>query len=543
MSIWKYIRLYWKINVLLLLIDIAGSLFVTIFSLGIADIMTALVNRSFTTILYWFIALAVICVAWGLQIFLHDKVYAISVQKMDMAIRNDICLLLEDVEYTSFHNENPSVYVSWLTNDISTINDYGFDCLELAISQAITVAMSAFAIFKFHYSLVLSTLLLLVIMYLVPKIFTKKMSANALSTTKTNESATKTISDFLSGFDELFMLNTPYLLHRAVKRSSEKLSQAKIRQATTSGMMHGSSNLTSFLSQVLIMAQSCVLFIMGLTSIGAISAARDFSSIIFSSTTGFFANLMEVRTTKPIFEKYSKLAYELEDSAAKVNISELSQSLSFNHVDFNYGNKTVLSDCSFSIKTRHKYVLSGESGSGKSTLFNLILKTLMPVSGQINYDGIPYSEISSRSVRNQIIYINQKPHIFNESIRFNITLDRDISKERLDYAIQASGLDALLDDLPEGLNTIINENGTDLSGGQVQRIAIARGLIQEKKIWLIDEATSALDPQSKADIENRLVSLPDVTMLMICHHITNILKKSVDGELHLTNKEIQVVDS
>mgnify|MGYP001211620991 CR=1 FL=1 len=141
MNIWRYIKKQWKLNTLVVTLDIINSLCVTLFSVGIADVLTAIVQHDVVRVVNWFIVLIIISIVWAVQYFLHDRVYALAVQRMDMDIRQDISLLLEGVNYNYFHSQSSSVYVSWLTNDISTINDYGFDCLELAITQALMVLM------------------------------------------------------------------------------------------------------------------------------------------------------------------------------------------------------------------------------------------------------------------------------------------------------------------------------------------------------------------------------------------------------------------
>lgn len=125
------------------------------------------------------------------------------------------------------------MYVSWLTNDTNTINEYGFECLELAITQAITIVMSITVIVSFHYSLIVTILILLVIMYFVPKLFSKVMNQTSLGVSKAAETATKKISDFFAGFDDLLVMNLKNHIVEAINQSSSILKKAKGKQATS----------------------------------------------------------------------------------------------------------------------------------------------------------------------------------------------------------------------------------------------------------------------------------------------------------------------
>lgn len=166
-----------------------------------------------------------VSILWSAEIFMHKRCFTIAMQKMDADIRKDITIYLVDSGYTTFHKNNPSVYVSWLTNDINTINEYGFECLEMAIAQAITIVMSIATIISFHYSLIITILVLFVIMYFVPKLFSKVMNRASLKASKAAETATRKISDFLAGFDDLLVMNLKKHIVEAINQSSSILKK------------------------------------------------------------------------------------------------------------------------------------------------------------------------------------------------------------------------------------------------------------------------------------------------------------------------------
>lgn len=362
LGIWKYVKKEWRLNTIVLLIDVVGATCTTLFGLGAANILTAVVKRQLSIVLIWFAILAATSLVWAVQIVLHERMLTSAIQKMDADIRDDMTERLIAAGCAGFHQHNPSVYISWMANDIGTINDYGFFCLEMAALQAITIAMSIATIVHFHYSMIATIVVLLVIMYFVPKAFTKKMNQAALSATKTAETATKIISDFLSGFDDLLMLNLQKQITTAVNHASTTLREARVKQATANGTMMGASNLSSLLSQTVVRAQAVLLYLWKLAPIGGISAASYFSATIFSSTTGMLANLMEVKTTKPVFEKYMALIPEATIAPQdQIDITDQPAAIKFEHVDFRYESSLILDDCSFELPAGRKLILVGDS--------------------------------------------------------------------------------------------------------------------------------------------------------------------------------------
>jgi ATP-binding cassette subfamily C protein len=179
----------------------------------------------------------------------------------------------------------------------------------------------------------------------------------------------------------------------------------------------------------------------------------------------------------------------------------LSVGCELRNVSFSYGRGPVLTDVSLQIPAGRITTLVGESGSGKTTIADLLLGLYAPDSGTVSIDGVDLRDLDIKQWRSMIGYVPQEIILFNDTILANVRLgDQDIDESRVRAALEAAGLGALLDELPEGLQTQIGERGFKLSGGQRQRIALARALVHQPKLLILDEATSALDPTTEAEI-------------------------------------------
>ncbi|MFT8346194.1 thiol reductant ABC exporter subunit CydD [Gluconobacter oxydans] len=196
-------------------------------------------------------------------------------------------------------------------------------------------------------------------------------------------------------------------------------------------------------------------------------------------------------------------------------------SVTAEHVSFAWDEQrgTVIHDVSFVLPAGATLILEGASGAGKSTLLELLLGFVSPSQGRILFDGQDMQSLSPRQISSRISWIGQKPVLFAGTIRENILFARpDASAEDLNRAVSAAAVDQYLSSLPDGLETRIGEGGFGLSGGQAQRIAIARAYLKDAPLLLLDEPTSHLDPKTEAEI---LVSLKDLAKgrtVILCSH-------------------------
>jgi ATP-binding cassette subfamily C protein len=193
------------------------------------------------------------------------------------------------------------------------------------------------------------------------------------------------------------------------------------------------------------------------------------------------------------------------------------------NVCFSYGETPVLNGVSLKIRPGEKVALVGASGGGKSTLVQVILGLYPPNSGTVNFDGVPMTEIGMEVVRSHVATVLQHPALFNDTVRMNLTLGRELSDEQLWQALEVAQLADTVRELPNGLDTIVGRQGVRLSGGQRQRLAIARMILSDPQVVILDEATSALDAETEAKLHDALREfLKNRTTLIIAHRLSAV---------------------
>lgn len=238
---------------------------------------------------------------------------------------------------------------------------------------------------------------------------------------------------------------------------------------------------------------------------------------------------MKIIGTKDMLDTVMESSELMEEEYPTVT-----QHIEFSDVSFAYGSKQIFNQLNFKFDTGGKYALVGKSGSGKSTLLKLLLGRLRPTEGHILIDKEPYIPEVDVNFLNQIGYITQSLFIFSESIRYNICLGKDYTDEEIWEVLEKVKLADVVAELPQGLDEVVGEFGTDLSGGEKQRLALARILIRKHSILLLDEATSAIDVTTSKVIEQEILDNPNVTVIMITHHLQEDIKPFLTKIINLS---------
>jgi ATP-binding cassette subfamily C protein len=219
------------------------------------------------------------------------------------------------------------------------------------------------------------------------------------------------------------------------------------------------------------------------------------------------------------------LQLQKEPQGTQLISKEQNIQISLNQVCFAYtSDKNVLSQIDLDIQAQSKIALIGASGSGKTTLAQLIAGFYHKTSGDIFYNTINSDEVNKSSLRSAIFLVLQMPILFNNTLRFNLTMgDENITDETINHAIKIAQLQDVIQTLPQKLDSLVGKNGIRLSGGQRQRLSIARMIIANPRVVIFDESTSALDVHTETKLFLALESfLKDKTVITIAHRLSTV---------------------
>ncbi len=265
-------------------------------------------------------------------------------------------------------------------------------------------------------------------------------------------------------------------------------------------------------------------------------------------------NLTQLRSSLPYLTKVvdiislekqlgESLTPDFETSAPRIDFSK---AIKLENVSFHYpeANAAALQNVDFSIQPGKMLGLVGFSGAGKSTLVNIISGLIPPGSGHICVDGVPITKDNCRSWLQHIGYVAQSPYLLDASLAENVALSRwgeSIDRERVLECCRMAALD-FVEELDDGIDTVLGERGVRLSGGQAQRVAIARALYSEPELIIFDEATSSLDMKNEKSIHETILSLREkVTMVIVAHRLSTV--ETCDAVIWLDKGRVRMAGS
>ncbi|CSI01502.1 Lipid A export ATP-binding/permease MsbA [Vibrio cholerae] len=282
------------------------------------------------------------------------------------------------------------------------------------------------------------------------------------------------------------------------------------------------------------LALFAVLFLASVDSIRAELTPGTFT-VVFSAMFGLMRPLKALTSVTSEFQRgmaacqtlFGLMDLETERDNGKYEAERVNGEVDVKDVTFTYQGKEkpALSHVSFSIPQGKTVALVGRSGSGKSTIANLFTRFYDVDSGSICLDGHDVRDYKLTNLRRHFALVSQNVHLFNDTIANNIAYaaEGEYTREQIEQAARQAHAMEFIENMPQGLDTVIGENGTSLSGGQRQRVAIARALLRDAPVLILDEATSALDTESERAIQAALDELQkNKTVLVIAHRLSTI---------------------
>lgn len=444
---------------------------------------------------------------------------------------------------SSFRDESAAGYLSALTNDAASIETNYLAQMLAMITKAVTFVGALLLMCR--YSLLMTAIAAgLTVLPLIASLLTgNRLQAVESRVSERNGEFTAALSDCLAGFTVVKNFKAERELFRLFAQSNKALEHEKFtgrRIKTLVGMIGA---VTGIFAQLGVFIAGVYLSMKGGSMTpGAVVLFVNLMNFIISPIAEL-PGLLACR--KAALGLVDKLAAALERSSSREGsetLNRLEHGIRLENVSFAYEpGKTVLHGINAEFEAGRAYALVGGSGSGKSTLLSLLMAAETNYSGHILADGIELSDISTESLYGTMAAIQQNVFVFNASIKDNVSMFRDFPKTEMDEAIARAHLGALIRE--RGEDYLCGENGSGLSGGEKQRISIARSLLKKSSVLLADEVTAALDAQTAHRVSNDILDLQGITRIVVTHTLEESLLRRYDKIFVLRGGRIEEAGS
>ena len=452
--------------------------------------------------------------------------------------RDDVFSGLIKQDVGKFNSVNSADYISMLTNDIQLVDENYLAPFVFAIANAAKLILAVGLMIYLDPLVTATVIVCIILLIVIPNFFSPGIQKRQTALSQNLSLFTIKIKDVFSGFEIVKSYQMDQHVRDSFNVENQALYKSKLKLGYIFAAMSSVSMLLGILSQFGTLILSAYLIIQGRLSAGALVAIVQTSGQIINPIQGLSSNIPMIKGSKAVINRLMAFA-NLANNSEGEKVATFTNDLSLKNVSYTYPDQEVaaIEQLNFDFKKNQKYALVGKSGCGKTTLVKALIGHLHGYQGQVLYDEDELLELTSESFGKISTIVHQNVYMFDETIEENITLHKTYNEAVVNTAVLDSGVELFLND-DKPLQTPVGENGANLSGGQKQRIAIARALIQNKPLLILDEGTSAVDKQTATDIENKLLSRQNLTLITITHTLDARLLKQYDEIIYMVKGRI-----
>ncbi|WP_055665470.1 ABC transporter ATP-binding protein [Desnuesiella massiliensis] len=452
--------------------------------------------------------------------FMLKLVVANYMKRTMSYMKNDIFSNILKKNIKDLNGENSGKYISVIANDIAIIEADYFNNIFSILNAAISFVLSIIYMFSLSYKIALWLITMTLLSMILPQIFGEKLSKYKGNYSNKLETFTSKVKDMLTGFEVIKSFNIEKKIENEYGKYNNEVEKSKFKLNVYTGIVNSLAELLGSLLFVVVFVIGIYLVLKGEITLGIMIACIQLTNNIANPVAMSIQYLNKIKSIKDIGNKILDLTKDNEIKAEGTLKKVFEEVIEFKTVSFGYKeNSYNIKNINLVLEKGKKYALVGGSGGGKSTILRLMLRYYDNYQGNILMDGVDIRDISMDSLYKLQSVIHQNVFMFDGTIKDNITLYNEYSEEEIYRAINLSGLQTLISKLPKGIYNEVGEMGNLLSGGEKQRVAIARAIIKNTPIMILDEATSALDNETAYMLENTLLSMKDITSIVVTHKL------------------------
>ncbi len=528
-----YLKPHWPPYAVVVLCVAVTSTLGVVPPLIIRHIIDQALPQKDLTLLYLLVAATVvIAVASGLIGVLQSYLNNLVSQRIMFDLRNQLYSHLQHLSLRFFTSNRTGEIMSRLTSDVAGIQNTVTDSLLGILNNIFVIALTLGVMFALDWKLSLLSISLLPLFIIPTRLVGKRRR-------QLRREAQQARADLNSHMQETLNISG-FLLMKVFHREREeagkfqshslRLMALELRQALVGRWFFLAMGLFSTAGPALVYWWGGRQVIQEEMTVGTIVAFVAYLARLYGPVSSLASVYVDVQAALSLFERifeYLDTRSDVVESPTARPMTSSDGAIEFDQVSFGYvPGRPVLKQVSFQIPAGELVALVGPSGAGKTTVTYLLPRLYDPTSGAIRLDGVDLRDMTLASLRAHMGMVTQEPFLFHTTIRENLLYGRPEATQRdLEQACQAAQLHDFIAELPEGYDTVVGERGYRLSGGEKQRLAIARALLKDPRVLILDEATSHLDSLAESLIRSALERLmAGRTSVVVAHRLSTVLR-------------------
>ncbi len=456
--------------------------------------------------------------------YLKNRLQESIAYEMSAKERLNIGDKLKNVRLGYFEDHQTNELATVVTTDLTFLENYAMKMIDIVVNGYILITVLILSLLVVSWEVSLLALIGVVLSLLCIHLLEKKSHQNAPHYHHAQNQLVEKVLEVVRGIQVIKSFSKE---NTSLQSFNKAVDESK-RVNTKIELQYIPFNLLHLLSlkivSIVIVLIACLLYINQSIDLPTLIMISIFSFVIFESVENVIsaAHVLEMidMTLNDIEE--IKNAPILDETGRDIEIDNFD--IEFDHVSFSYGEHRVINDVSFKVGSQTSTAIIGPSGSGKSTLCNLLLRFYDVDEGTIRIGGVDIRDMTLSTLMSHISAVFQKVYLFNDTIENNILYGKpDATKEEVIAAAKQACCHDFIMSLPDGYQTMVNEKGNNLSGGEKQRISIARAILKDAPIIILDEATASIDPENEHLIQSAIDELSKgKTVIIIAHKIGTI---------------------
>ncbi len=459
---------------------------------------------------------------------LQTRQFTIIAKHIVYHIRTDLIRRLQRISMAEYETLGSGQVISHLVTDLDTLDQFIGASTSRLLIAILSLIGTAVVLIWIHWQLALIILLINPIV-----IYLTTLLGNQVKELKRKENEAysvfqQALTETLEGIHQIRAYNREtYYLNRLSDHANTMKQRAIAYHWQSDAATRLSFNVF-LLGFEIFRALSMFMVLFSDLSIGQMMAVGGYLWFMMTPVQEIINLQYSYHSARAALQRVNKL-FSLSLEPHYPHLSDpfkkrATVSIRLENICFSYNQQDLVLDrVSLNIKMGEKVALVGASGGGKTTLVQILLGLYVPTSGNIYFDDVPITHIGMDVVREHVVTVLQHPALFNDTLRMNLTLGRDLPDEKLWHALHIAQLSDTVHSSEKGLDTLLGQRGVRLSGGQRQRVAVARMILADPKVVILDEATSALDTETEAKLHEALQTyLADKTTIIIAHRLSAV---------------------